>query len=62
MLAQDEKGDLIQAKTKWLSGLISGYMAEALAIEEALSLIQDKGWSKFVVESDCLTAIQEIRS
>lgn len=62
MVARNDKGELIQAKSKCRFGIVSVHMAEALAIKEALSWIQDRGWSKVVVESDCLTAIQAIRS
>lgn len=57
LVARDDKGELIHARTKCSFGLISSYMAEALAIKEALSWIQDRGWSKVTVETDCLTAV-----
>ncbi|XP_074361524.1 uncharacterized protein LOC141701782 [Apium graveolens] len=59
LIVRDEQGELIQAKTKYKAGMISSTMAEALAIKEALSWIKA---SKVLVESDCLTAIQAIRS
>ncbi|KAL8147598.1 hypothetical protein AgCh_005064 [Apium graveolens] len=37
-------------------------MAQAVAIKEALSWIKEMKWDKTVVESDCLVAIQSIRS
>ncbi|KAL8117175.1 uncharacterized protein LOC141724971 [Apium graveolens] len=62
LIARDDHGDLIQARTQYLPGMVSSIMAETLAIKEALSCIKSKGWSKVVVESDCLTVIQAIRS
>ncbi|KAL8131372.1 hypothetical protein AgCh_007343 [Apium graveolens] len=62
LIARDDHGDLVQARTRYLPGMVSSIMAEVLAIKEALSWIKSNGWSKVVVESDCLTAIQAIRS
>ncbi|XP_074346913.1 uncharacterized protein LOC141685724 [Apium graveolens] len=61
-VVRNDRGELVQARTKCSTGLDSPYMAEAIAIKEALSWIQDRGWSKIVVESDCLTAVQAVRS
>ncbi|KAL8124124.1 hypothetical protein AgCh_011939 [Apium graveolens] len=62
LIARDDNGELIQARTQYKAGMISSTMAEALAIKEALSWIKAMGWSKVLVESDCLIAIQAIRS
>ncbi|KAL8096143.1 hypothetical protein AgCh_037190, partial [Apium graveolens] len=62
LIARDDHGDLVKARTQYLPGMVSSIMAEALAIKEVLSWIKSKGWRKVVVESDCLTAIQAIRS
>lgn len=62
IVAQDDKGALIQVKTICRFGLVSAYMAEALAIKEVLSWIQERGWSRVTIESDCLTTFQAIRS
>lgn len=62
LVARDDKGALIHARTRYMSGMVSTTMAEVMAIKEALSWIKSKGWSKVVVESDCLAAIQAIRS
>lgn len=62
LIVRDDKGELIQAKTKCTFGMLSANMAEAMAIKEALSWIKDKDWRKVVVETDCLTAVQAIRS
>lgn len=37
-------------------------LAEAMVIGEALSWVKNKGWIGVVVETDCLAAIQAIRS
>ncbi|KAL8127617.1 hypothetical protein AgCh_014499 [Apium graveolens] len=60
LIARDDHGDLVQARTQYLLGMVSSNMAEVLEIKEALSWIKSKGWSKVVVESDCLAAIQAI--
>ncbi|KAL8093147.1 hypothetical protein AgCh_035148 [Apium graveolens] len=62
LIARDDHGDLVQARTRYLPGMVSSIMVEALTIKEALSWIKIKGRSKVVVESDCLIAIQVIRS
>ena len=62
IVARDEKSALIQAKTVYRFGLVSAYMAEALAIKEVLSWIHERGWSMVTVESSCLTVVQEIQS
>jgi hypothetical protein len=36
--------------------------AEALAIRRALSLVQDEGFNKIILASDCLSVIQRIRA
>ena len=62
MVARDDKGDLIQAKTICLYGMVSPVMAEFMAIKEALSWIEDTGWMNVIVESDSLVSVQVIRS
>jgi ribonuclease HI len=37
-------------------------LAEALAIRRALSLVQDEGFNKIILASDCLSVIQRIRA
>lgn len=37
-------------------------MVEAIAIKEALSWVKQENWQQVVVESDCLMAVQAIRS
>ncbi|XP_074327241.1 uncharacterized protein LOC141665157 [Apium graveolens] len=62
LVVRNDKGELITARKKCNMGMVSVNMAEALAIKEVLSWIKSEDWNKVVVESDCLTAIQVIRS
>ncbi|KAL8101105.1 hypothetical protein AgCh_033115 [Apium graveolens] len=66
ILARDHTGKLIQAKTKYKQEKVSVESTEAMAINEALSWIEEKQWNHVVVKSDSksdsLVAVQEIRS
>uniref|UniRef100_A0A803PJ10 Reverse transcriptase domain-containing protein n=1 Tax=Cannabis sativa TaxID=3483 RepID=A0A803PJ10_CANSA len=61
-VARTHNGTLLQAKAKCVRGVVSPEVAKALGIHEALNWIKDKQWSRVEVESDCLVAIQSIRS
>ncbi|XP_060972201.1 uncharacterized protein LOC133038159 [Cannabis sativa] len=61
-VARSHLGILLEAKAKCVRGVVSPEVAEAIGIHEALSWIKDKQWSRVVIESDCLVAIQSIRS
>ncbi|KAL8118569.1 hypothetical protein AgCh_016186 [Apium graveolens] len=62
LIARDDKGVLILAKTVvWLSP-VAPVLAEAMAVKEALSWIDEIQWSKVVLASDCLVVEQVIRS
>ncbi|KAL8111628.1 hypothetical protein AgCh_019375 [Apium graveolens] len=62
VIARDNRGELTQAIMKCNFGLISANMAEAIAVKEALSWLKSEGQNKTVVETDCLTVVQAIRS
>ncbi|XP_074347322.1 uncharacterized protein LOC141686169 [Apium graveolens] len=62
LVMRNDKGELIIARTKCNMGMVSVNMTEALAIKEVLSWIKSEDRNNVVVESDCLTAIQAIRS
>ncbi|KAL8131281.1 hypothetical protein AgCh_007272 [Apium graveolens] len=61
-VVRDDHGELLQAHTKLLPGLVSAAMAEAVVIKEVISWIKRTGCSKVVVESDSLIVVQAIRS
>ena len=44
------------------SGTSSPELAEAMGIREALSWIKSTHWSNVIIETDCLVAVQGIRS
>ncbi|KAL8094911.1 hypothetical protein AgCh_036428 [Apium graveolens] len=62
LIARDHTGGLLWAKTKLVQELMHPSMAEAVAIKEALSWLKNLGWESVIIESDCLVAIQSIRS
>ncbi|XP_074327679.1 uncharacterized protein LOC141665589 [Apium graveolens] len=62
LVARDSNGGLIQARTILKEGKVTVEMAEAMSIKEALSWIEESQWSEVVLESDCLVAVQAIRS
>lgn len=60
--ARDQDGKLIKARASCKQGQIQPESAEAIGIREALSWIKDKGLTDVIVETDCLVAVQAIRS
>ncbi|KAM6552927.1 hypothetical protein CsatB_013689 [Cannabis sativa] len=62
VVARDHYGMLIQGKTLLLSGSPSPELAESIGIREALSWIKGHGWQHVIVETDCLTVVQALRS
>ncbi|KAM6561714.1 hypothetical protein CsatA_030953 [Cannabis sativa] len=61
-VARDASGQLVEAITCCRAGVVQPEMAEAMGVREALSWIKKKAWHGVVVESDCLSVIQAIRS
>lgn len=62
MVSRDFRGDLIQARTVLSAGVVQPELAEVMAIKEALSWMEVKGWYEGILETDCLVAAQAIRS
>ncbi|XP_074347588.1 uncharacterized protein LOC141686452 [Apium graveolens] len=62
LVARDSEGQLREAKAIFQRGLHSPVEAEAMAFKEALSWMDRRGWHDFIVESDCLTVVQAVRS
>lgn len=62
VLVWDWRGELIQARSKLFQGREKSEIAEMVAIKEALSWIKSVRWPTVVIESDCLVAVQAIRS
>ncbi|XP_062075810.1 uncharacterized protein LOC133779929 [Humulus lupulus] len=61
-IARDFRGQMLEAIVKNVRGSVSPEVAEALGIKEALSWIKTNRWNNVEVESDCLIAVQAIRS
>ena len=59
---RDSDGKVVAARTRCLSGKVTAVFAEAVAIKEALSWITEHDWQEVLMESDCLAAVQAIRS
>ncbi|XP_074374107.1 uncharacterized protein LOC141714488 [Apium graveolens] len=62
LIARDSEGALIQAKSIIRKNSVSPVLAEAMAIKEALSWIDEMHWQESTVVSDCLVVVQAIRS
>lgn len=62
LVARDCNGELIQAKTILTVRDATPEMVDVMAIKEALSWIEFNMWPEVTVESDCLVAVQAIRS
>lgn len=62
LVARDADGKVVAARTCCFSGMVAAEFAEALAIKEALSWIKEQDWQEVLLESDCLAAVQAIRS
>lgn len=61
-VARDDKGELIEAISKCERGNITAEVVEAIGIREAISWIKKKGWTRIIVETDCMVVVQAIRS
>uniref|UniRef100_A0A803NVU6 non-specific serine/threonine protein kinase n=1 Tax=Cannabis sativa TaxID=3483 RepID=A0A803NVU6_CANSA len=59
---KDTNGAIIEARCSSKSGNSSLETVEVLGIKETLSWIKGKTWSKVVIESDCLVAVQAIHT
>ncbi|XP_074363934.1 uncharacterized protein LOC141704624 [Apium graveolens] len=62
IVARDSAGELVQAKSRLYQGNVAPELAEIIAIKEALSWVKERAWNMVVIESDCLVAVQAIRS
>ena len=61
-VARNHAGDLIEARSSCKQGSMTPESAEAMGIREALSWIKEQHMCDVTIESDCLVAIQAIRS
>ena len=61
-VARNDQGHAIEAITCCKQGVTSPEMAEAIGVKEALSWIKRKSWQRVIVETDCLTVVQALRS
>ena len=62
MIARDYRGELIQDRSLLQHEVVSPELAEAMAMKEALSWIKSNRWNRVIVEADCLSVVQAIRS
>lgn len=62
MIARDSDGLLVEAKALLYPHLVIPFLAEAMAIKEALSWIDRTQWPQVISESDYLVVVQAIRS
>lgn len=62
LIARDDNGYLLQARSKLFQGMVDAAVAEIMAIKEALSWLIQMRWQEVILESDCLGVVQAIRS
>ncbi|KAM6586650.1 hypothetical protein CsatA_009255 [Cannabis sativa] len=63
VVVRDDKGFLVEGKTRLFHGKVAAEVAEALSFREALSWIkQNPNWPHVIVETDCLLVVQSLRS
>uniref|UniRef100_A0A803NKG4 Reverse transcriptase domain-containing protein n=1 Tax=Cannabis sativa TaxID=3483 RepID=A0A803NKG4_CANSA len=62
MVARDSNDFVLEAVQTCCSGSWGPLMVEALGLKEALSWIKRKGWHHVIVETDCLTLINDIKN
>uniref|UniRef100_A0A803QEG5 Reverse transcriptase n=1 Tax=Cannabis sativa TaxID=3483 RepID=A0A803QEG5_CANSA len=62
LVARDSNSLLIEGRTALVYGVVEPVLAEVLGIKEALSWIKEAQWQNVTLESDCLWAVQGIRS
>jgi ribonuclease HI len=61
-VVRDHAGGLKLACNESINGILSPELAEATAIQRALSVSKDRGFQDIVLVSDCLSMIQRIMS
>ncbi|KAM6558077.1 hypothetical protein CsatA_027316 [Cannabis sativa] len=62
LVARDRHSPLLEARTECFIGRVNPEVAEAISVREALSWIKNRNWPRVVVETDCLTVVQALRS
>uniref|UniRef100_A0A803Q0T2 Reverse transcriptase n=1 Tax=Cannabis sativa TaxID=3483 RepID=A0A803Q0T2_CANSA len=62
LVARDSNGLLLEGCTTLVYGVVEPVLAEVLGIKEALSWVKEAKWQNVILESDCLCAVQAIRS
>ncbi|KAL8126997.1 hypothetical protein AgCh_014061 [Apium graveolens] len=62
LVARDSKGEMIMARTVSVNEVLDPNMVEIMAIKEALSWTKNTTWQNTTVQSDCLVAVQAVRS
>lgn len=61
-VARNSDGELVEARAMVHPHLVAPVVAEAMAFKEALSWMDNRGWHEAVIESDCLSVVQAVRS
>ncbi|KAL8146995.1 hypothetical protein AgCh_004640 [Apium graveolens] len=60
--ARNDKGEVIYGRSESYQGNVRAEFAEAMAVKEALSWCKLNKWQETVIESDCLSVVQAVRS
>ncbi|KAM6555534.1 hypothetical protein CsatB_002553 [Cannabis sativa] len=62
LVARDRHSPLVEARMECFLDRVNPEVAEAIGVREALSWIKNRNWPRVVVETDCLTVVQALRS
>lgn len=61
-VARNHEVELVAAKSICRAGMVPPEVVETLASKEAMSWIDTTQWSRIIIETYCLIAVQGIRS
>jgi ribonuclease HI len=62
VVIRDHNGVYLTACSERVDEVVTPEIAEALAMRRAMSLAKDEGFSKIIVNSDCLSVVKRVMS
>lgn len=61
-MVRNDKGEVVDARSRGYMGRVSSENAEAISVREALSWTKESNWQEVTIETDCLLVVQALRS
>lgn len=61
-VVRNDKGEVVDARSRGYMGRVSSENAEAISVREALSWTKESNWQEVTIETDCLLVVQALRS